>query len=148
MWSKEYTIQYNRQWYRKNRDSVLSKMAKQYRENVEAFRLLAHQRYISDKEARIKEVIKWRKANPDKVKRYAIKSNKKHRLLYRKKVTAVDILHGLTRTGKIIRPTLCSRCGKTGKIEGHHFDYDRPKEVIWLCHSCHTKIHPRKSKYD
>lgn len=40
--------------------------------------------------------------------------------------------------GKIIRPEMCSVCKQKGKIEGHHEDYSKPLEVIWLCRTCHV----------
>ena len=30
------------------------------------------------------------------------------------------------------------------KIQGHHFDYDKPLEVTWVCFECHKQIHKRK----
>ena len=51
-----------------------------------------------------------------------------------------------TKIGKIERPDKCTDCGKTekelgAKIHGHHKDYDKPLEVVWLCSSCHKKHH-------
>jgi hypothetical protein len=43
------------------------------------------------------------------------------------------------RNGTIFRPGECSLCGKVAKIEGHHPDYTKPKEVVWLCGICHAK---------
>ena len=51
------------------------------------------------------------------------------------------------KAGRIIKPNQCSKCKvilpKT-MIEGHHFDYDKELEVIWLCQSCHSAIHSKK----
>ncbi len=35
----------------------------------------------------------------------------------------------------------CSCCKQTGRIEGHHFNYYRPYEVMWLCVLCHRGLH-------
>ncbi len=34
----------------------------------------------------------------------------------------------------------CIRCGNV-KSEGHHEDYDKPLEVMWLCTPCHKQRH-------
>ena len=40
--------------------------------------------------------------------------------------------------GVIERPASCSRCGKSEQIVvGHHWDYDKPLEVEWVCTRCH-----------
>jgi len=44
-------------------------------------------------------------------------------------------------SGKLVRPDVCSRCGKAGRIEGHHEDYSKPLEVVWLCARCHKARH-------
>jgi len=48
--------------------------------------------------------------------------------------------------GKIIRPKICSKCKRKVKISAHHPDYSRPLEVIWVCSSCHKKLHKITSK--
>ena len=45
------------------------------------------------------------------------------------------------RKGILTRPSECSSCQTTGRIEGHHSDYTKPLEVIWVCTPCHNKIH-------
>ena len=51
-------------------------------------------------------------------------------------------LSAAVRSGKLKKPTECSVCNKTSKrIEGHHDDYSKPLEIVWLCVPCHRKIH-------
>lgn len=45
------------------------------------------------------------------------------------------------KDGLITRPKKCSQCGHTGKINGHHEDYDKPLELVWLCNRCHIRLH-------
>lgn len=44
--------------------------------------------------------------------------------------------------GKIQRQP-CA-CGNP-RSHGHHEDYSKPLDVIWLCASCHSKLHYQKS---
>ena len=44
-------------------------------------------------------------------------------------------------SGRIVRQP-CSTCGKV-KSEGHHPDYMKPLEVIWLCRQCHRLLHEK-----
>lgn len=45
------------------------------------------------------------------------------------------------RNGEFGRPDECEKCGKKGKIHGHHHDYSKPLEVQWLCPKCHIHVH-------
>lgn len=45
------------------------------------------------------------------------------------------------RRGELRRPGTCSKCGASGKIHGHHPDYSRPLDVVWLCVNCHWAEH-------
>ena len=44
----------------------------------------------------------------------------------------------------IVRPDNCSKCGKECKPQGHHDDYSRPLDVVWLCRACHRERHGGK----
>lgn len=60
------------------------------------------------------------------------------------KYAAHKKIRDLVKRGKIEKPTHCSMCGKqeiARNIHGHHADYSKPLEVIWVCCNCHRKIH-------
>lgn len=95
---------------------------------------------------------KWRDADPSRVQ-----SVEKRRYLKRKDQVSmnqslsivsrpelhrahVQVKYALD-TGKLERPSSCSRCGRTAKVIAHHHDYSQPLDVEWICRSCHTKEH-------
>jgi hypothetical protein len=41
----------------------------------------------------------------------------------------------------IIRPEKCEKCLKICKPHGHHEDYNKPLDVLWLCNICHNHVH-------
>ncbi len=43
--------------------------------------------------------------------------------------------------GRISPSQRCQSCGKAKKVDGHHPDYNMPLAVLWLCRSCHMKLH-------
>lgn len=47
--------------------------------------------------------------------------------------------------GELVRPKTCSRCKRQHPV-GHHPDYRKPKQVIWLCYKCHAAEHTRLYK--
>ena len=60
--------------------------------------------------------------------------------VYRRQHDARLIINLLRRNGWIdVQP--CSTCKSTERIDGHHPDYDRPLDVIWLCRPCHVLLH-------
>jgi hypothetical protein len=59
---------------------------------------------------------------------------------------AWDAVYRALKSGRLIRPERCARCGGLGEptrdgrasIEAHHPDYSKPLEVEWLCRGCHV----------
>ncbi len=39
------------------------------------------------------------------------------------------------------KPLRCERCGAKEGVEGHHDDYVKQLEVLWLCPVCHAARH-------
>lgn len=85
-----------------------------------------------------------RNRNIDKVREYdRLRSNLPHRIERRKRRSRIyNIVRKAVRNGEIIKFDYCEDCRCSNKrLEGHHEDYRKPKEVIWLCKSCHMKRH-------
>lgn len=57
-----------------------------------------------------------------------------------------SIFHQAVKDGRLLRPLCCSQCASTTRIEGHHEDYDKPLDVMWLCRGCHAKWHGRSRR--
>src|SRR3990167_9372634 len=77
---------------------------------------------------------------------------RKNRFILRHKNAKLDKKHIASlvgygyRVGYIIKSNICEMCGSNKEISGHHKDYKKPLEIVWLCKNCHSKIHhPRGS---
>lgn len=82
---------------------------------------------------------KYRATKTGKAKTYRAiyKSIEKHQ----EKQRARTIVSKEVKRGKIIKPDICSVCREGRKVEAHHPDYSRPKEVVWVCRQCHADLH-------
>lgn len=112
-----------------------------YRRNIEHYteyeksranlshRVKAREEYARTKQGRIahnKASQKYDKNNPDKKK-------------------ATTVLGNALRDGKIKKQP-CENCGSKKRVHGHHDDYSKPLDVIWLCPKCHKEYHRQKEK--
>lgn len=43
--------------------------------------------------------------------------------------------------GYLKKPNNCAHCGSKKRLDGHHFDYEKALEVLWVCKSCHALLH-------
>ena len=110
--------------------------ARQVREN----RLEYYKKY--DRERYYKDGYRYKDDNvPEQSNEQKRIYLKRYRKAYPEKDKAHSILSNAVRCGKIVKPQICSVCGRELKIEGHHGDYSKPLEVIWVCKKCHCKIH-------
>jgi hypothetical protein len=66
-------------------------------------------------------------------------ANRRYRERYKNRSAARYIFGNAVRDGKITRLP-CQVCGND-KSEGHHPDYDRPLDVVWLCVTHHKAAH-------
>jgi len=68
-----------------------------------------------------------------------IAANERWALNHPKRRNASIAVGNAVRHGKLLK-TLCHICGDV-KVEGHHPDYDRPLDVVWLCTTHHKQTH-------
>ena len=101
-------------------------------------------------------LLKWRENNPDKARELSRKNFERRRekqciytrlrrKLFPEQKKAVNAINNMIRAGKIKRKK-CIYCDKIG--EGHHPDYTKPLEVIWMCSSHHKRFHNNLLKYN
>jgi hypothetical protein len=121
-----------------------NKIALQRRRNRYPLKELTYKReYQSRPEIRRKvreRYVQNRNANPEKFKaKEAIQKQSE-------KGKARNALRIAVHAGKIIKPEKCERCKTDGYVEGHHPDYSKPLEVVWLCRPCHRKVHWKENQ--
>lgn len=79
-------------------------------------------------------------------KKIALEASRKAYEKHKEKWLARAKVRYAVKTGRIVKPEKCEVCGKRYKrIEGHHPDYSKPLEVIWLCTGCHADVHSSPS---
>lgn len=86
----------------------------------------------------------WKRRNPDKVREWhRVEMNKLRTAGTAEQITKYKARKKAGQHARYygIKPDGCSVCKeKTGKIEGHHPDYEKPLEIIWACRDCHLNI--------
>lgn len=128
------------EWRKENRERINEKFREKY-QNDEEFRKKS-----------IKRKVKWEKSNIERVRELKRNHKKKnyektkagHYAYWAKnpeKKKAVQMVNNRINKGTMTKPDKCELCAKKAKVEGHHEDYSKPLDVLWLCKSCHTKIH-------
>jgi hypothetical protein len=138
--------------YKNNREKLLEK-AKTWREN--------------NREKTSQSVKDWKLKNSEKIKEY-VRNNKEKQKIYAEKyknkdverfnalrresirrskekfpekVRARKMVECAIRNGFMERPNSCSICSIECNPDGHHPDYNKPLEVVWVCRKCHFSLH-------
>jgi len=93
------------------------------RKNLEKVRKYQREYYETNREKIISQIREYQQRNPEKK-------------------SALNLVYKAIKRGILIRPDNCSnpKCDNTENIEGHHEDYSKPLEVIWLCNKCHNRL--------
>lgn len=120
---KERRLRQGRESYNRNKDKIAKK--RKLKRSIIGYRELEN--------IRIRE---WAKKNPEKYRA----SVRKWQIANRIKINAHAKVHRAVKNGILIRSTSCQNCKINCKTEGHHENYSKPLDVVWLCRKCHAKI--------
>lgn len=147
---------YAKNRYHENIEREKERTKKWREENPEKYResqnKTRRKHYLENKEEVLRKNKAWLKKNPKKEKEYRRNYKKKNKekieeyhkeywAKYPEKYKAHRAVNNALAQGKMKKPDTCSRCTNTENIQGHHEDYNKPLEVIWLCAKCHAKEH-------
>ena len=107
--------EYYREWREKHPEQK-EKQAKYYREWYKKNGRKRNQNYCLI-------ILNWREKHPEALE-------------------AMKIVKNAIKDGLLKKPRKCSCCKRNDtRINAHHEDYNKPLTVIWLCSSCHKKLH-------
>lgn len=110
------------EYYLRNKEDIKRKTREYRAANRELVRKRERERYLKNKEAK---------------REY----HRQYRASRKKECAARAAVSHEVRMGRMVAPDTCSKCGCEAKLDGHHEDYDRPLDVIWLCRPCHVSHH-------
>lgn len=112
------------------------------KQNKQKLSLQARNRYLRNKEERIKKTKDWQKKN-------MARTREKHREYYRKNPELKNIRNKtILKYGYLMKDAVCDICRIEGvKLQFHHTTepYEVDKFMI-VCPNCHTQIHAKFGK--
>jgi hypothetical protein len=119
--NKDHCKERDKVYYLNNKPTLSSKASDRYFKNTTRVKRKDYLKRI------VKPLHLWKTASGNTIK-------KKARILLQRAV----------RKGRIIKPCKCVSCKRElpkKLIHGHHEDYNKWWDVIWLCQSCHSELH-------
>lgn len=139
--NKEKWAEYRKEWKSANPEKM---------EEIRIARIIngvnskASKIYKNKNKEKVKEINKkYQESNKEILKIKAKERLKVYTHSNKHKLYASAMIRRMVKKGKLIKPDKCSICANSSKIEGHHEDYSKPKEVVWVCRTCHANIHSR-----
>lgn len=95
----------------------------------------------------------WRDRNPDKTAKhsrtYRASEKGKAQQVFAKesgRLRARNAVAQALRSGALVKPSRCSRCGSRKRVEAHHhrgYAREYRLDVVWLCSWCHKDVESR-----
>lgn len=120
---------YSKRTYEKHRESRIKRQM-EYEKNLS---------FEKDLERREKKRLAFKNSEVQKEKKYHYLKNVYDPIKYKCKMQVYYAI----KKGELIKPENCSICNEKSKLDGHHVDYSKPLNVLWVCRKCHKAIHKR-----
>lgn len=143
-WCRKCLAEATKKWNAAHRDRRLLHYKKYRETHKEKCRAQFKAYYATHKEHKRATTLEWRKRNPELVRAMRRRAVARYRRRYPEKAHAHDTLCRAIQRGVIVKQP-CVVCGSI-KAEGHHSDYTKPLDVIWLCRKHHRDIHKTGDK--
>jgi hypothetical protein len=125
-----------KRYYQQHKAELQDHYRKRYHENKEKFLPYRREYHLKNQEKEREYQRIYYRAHRTEILQLA----KVNRIKNKEKFFA----QGMARS-KVPLASGCQMCGATERLERHHSDYDKPLEIMTLCHRCHTILH-HKSK--
>jgi len=100
------------------------------RDGVESYCISCKSTYYKERREG-KKLLSFKQVAPHK--KFWLAENKLKKTAHQKVAYAIQ-------KGELVRQP-CERCGTTEHVVGHHEDYNKPLEVVWLCKHHHKERH-------
>lgn len=137
----------------KNPEYHREKSRKFREKNPEKYKEICRKNYLKYQEIKKERQRKYYWDNHEEVKKRANEASKteefrkkvkEYREKNKEKIKKQQDAHKLVlyavRLGVLSKPGECSVCNMICVPEGHHEDYMKPLDVIWVCKKCHREI--------
>jgi hypothetical protein len=134
--AKEMKAASDRRW--KSNPGVVDQLRAKKRAYYQSEPVQSFARSDEGRKAAAEQARKWRKTEVGKaaMERY----QERYRIEKPERLKARDAVNNAVKAGKLSKQP-CAVCGSSARIHGHHEDYSKPLEVIWLCPVHHKERH-------
>jgi hypothetical protein len=150
-WCKECRKTKNRRWYNEHKEFANAKARRYHETHTETQNENARRYHATHREECREMNLAYRKKKREQFRLrsnnyYAthcaeiLHKNKVYRVLHHAELYARGVLLRAVRKGDVVRPCTCSLCGIECVPDGHHEDYSKPLDVIWVCKTCHRRL--------
>ena len=139
---KKCTSKQVKDYRERNKESFKIKGEIYRKSHLQEYALRNRKYYIKNKAKIVATKKKYQEKNKEAISLRRKINKAKDR---RKHISVKRVLRAIEK-GILVRPKNCNICDRLHpNIEGHHYDYDKSLEVVWLCKPCHNDVHLGKS---
>lgn len=127
-----------KRWQQKHKDTLKLRAQQYYLTNKKRIAVRIKAYNLEHRPESAERARRWRASNPW----YLQQLNRKYNTEKKDQKYASNAVYRAVKLGRLIKPKLCQDCGAQAKIiYGHHEDYSKQLDVVWLCAICHKKAH-------